>query len=117
MKYATPAIVRYLFVIAAIELVIFGAGSMMRVADNPDMKNIYISYAVLMFGDAIAMLIFSFYIHRQIKAVYGSAVIFLSLNIILTIFDQFGLIDILFVFLNAMILAALYILRKELLPQ
>jgi hypothetical protein len=41
----------------------------------------------------------------------------LSLNIALTVFDQFGLADLLFVLLNIGTLAALIIHRKEFLPQ
>jgi lysylphosphatidylglycerol synthetase-like protein (DUF2156 family) len=70
-----------------------------------------------MLVDAAVMLGFSFYIHKQIKAVYWLAAVVLSLNIVLTIFDQLGLIDILFSLLNAAILAMLFFLRKELLPQ
>ena len=117
MKYVTPSAVRFLFFIAFIELVIFGAGSFLRTSDSPEMKAIYNIYAALMFGDAIAMLIYSIYIEKRIAAIYWSAVILLVLNIGLTVFDQLGLIDFLFSFLNAILLAALYILRKEFLPQ
>jgi uncharacterized protein YacL len=110
-------LVRYLFFITAIALVILSVGSLMRDNPNPDMKIMYNMYAVLMLGDALAMLICGLYINRQIKAVFWFAVIVLSLNIVLTIFDQFGLIDFLFVLLNIITLALLFILRKELLPQ
>jgi hypothetical protein len=40
-----------------------------------------------------------------------------SLNIILTICDQFGLVDLLFVILNTSTLGLLVNLRKEFLPQ
>jgi lysylphosphatidylglycerol synthetase-like protein (DUF2156 family) len=89
----------------------------MRVDPNSDMKIMYTVYAVLMLGDALAMLICGLYINRQKKAVYWFAVIVLSLNIILTIFDQFGLIDFLFVLLNIITLIPLLVLRKEFLPQ
>lgn len=109
--------VRYLFFITAIVLLVFGAGSFMRMNGNPDMKIIYGIYAVLMFGDAIAMLICGLYINRQMKAIFGFAVMVLSLNIVLTIFDQFGLIDLLFLLLNVITLVALLVFRKEFLPQ
>lgn len=108
---------RYLFFITALALAILGAGSFMRVNQNPDMKIMYAIYAFLMFGDGLAMLVCGFYIHRQIKAIYWFAVIVLSLNIVLTIFDQFGWIDFLFLLLNVITLAALFVRRKELLPQ
>jgi hypothetical protein len=39
------------------------------------------------------------------------------LNIVLTIFDQVGLVDVLFMLLNAVTLAALYLSRNEFLPE
>lgn len=117
MKYIPPSGVRYLLFVTAIELVIFGVGTLLRISESPNLRSIYIAYAVLMFGDALVMAVCGFYIERKIKIVYWLAATILSLNIILTIFDPFGLIDILFVFLNALTLVALYILRKELLPQ
>ncbi len=110
-------LVRYLFFITAIALVILSAGSFMRDNPNPGMKIMYNVYAILMLGDAVAMLICGLYINRQMKVVYWFAVIVLALNIVLTIFDQFGLIDFLFVLLNVVTLVLLFVLRKEFLPQ
>jgi len=117
MKHALASWVHYLFFITAIALVILGAGSFLRVDPKPDMKIIYAVYGILMLGDALAMLICGLYINRQIKTVYWFAVTVLSLNIILTIFDQFGLIDFLFSLLNVITLTLLLFLRKEFLPQ
>lgn len=117
MKNTAIFLVRSLFFITAIVLVVFGAGSFMRANGNPDLKIAYIIYAVLMLGDAIAMLVCGLYIVRQMKAIYWFAVIILSLNIVLTIFDQFGLIDFLFSLLNLVTIAALLVFRKEFLPQ
>jgi hypothetical protein len=117
MKHRLASFVRYLFFVTAIVLVIFGAGSFMRSNPNPDMQIIYAVYAVLMVGDAVTMLICGLYVNRQIQTVFWFAVIVLSLNIALTIFDQFGLIDLLFSSLNIITLILLVILRKEFLPQ
>jgi lysylphosphatidylglycerol synthetase-like protein (DUF2156 family) len=108
---------RYLFFITALALTILGAGSFMRVNQTPDMNILYIIYAFLMFGDGLAMLACGLYINRKIKAIYWFALIVLSLNIVLTIFDQFGLIDLLFVLLNIITLVMLFVHRKEILPQ
>jgi hypothetical protein len=117
MKHNFIAFPRYLFFVTAVVLVVFGINSFMRDNPNPDMKLVYDVYGALMLGDALAMLICGLYINRQIKAVYLFAVIVLSFNIIVTIFDQFGLIDFLFVLLNVITLIPLLVLRKELLPQ
>jgi hypothetical protein len=70
-----------------------------------------------MFGDALAMLLFGLFIDRKISAVFWLALLVLSLNITLTIFDQFGLVDFLFTLLNFAIFMMLLVHRKEILPQ
>jgi hypothetical protein len=95
---------------------VFGVNSMFRASPDTNLKAIYMVYAVLMLGDALAMLACGFFIRGRIPAVFWSAVTLLSLNIILTICDQFGLIDMLFVLLNASTLGLLVNLRKEFLP-
>jgi len=107
----------YLFFITAIILVFLSAGSFMRTGGNPNLEVTYIVYAVLMFGDAIAVLVCGIYINRRVKIIYGFAVIVLSLNIMLPIFDQFGFVDLLFVMLNILTLVPLLVYRKDFLPQ
>lgn len=107
----------YLFFITAIILVFLSAGSFMRISGDPNLKVAYIIYAVLMFGDAIAMLICGLYINRRVKIIYWFAVIVLALNIMLSIFDQFGLADFLFVLLNIVTVIPLIVYRKDFLPQ
>lgn len=108
---------RYIFFITAILLTVLSAGSFLRASGNPNLKVIYIVYAVLFLGDAIAMLICGLYINRYLKLIYWFAVTVVGLNIILTLFDQFGLIDFLFVMLNIVTLIPLLVYRKEFLPQ
>lgn len=109
--------VRYLLFITAFVLTILAAGTLMRVNENTGMRIFYILYAVLMLGDAFAMLFCGLYINRKMKLVFWFAVIVLGLNIVLTLFDQIGLVDLLFSLFNLITLAALIILRKEFLPQ
>ena len=85
----------------------------MRVNENTGMRIFYIFYAVFMLGDAFAMLFCGLYINRKMKLVFWFAVIVLGLNIVLILFDQFGLVDLLFSLFNLITLAALIILRKE----
>jgi len=106
-------LVRYLLIFTAAILFILGAATFMRTNANPDMKVMYLIYAVLMLGDGVAMLVSGLLINKQKKQIYWFAVIVLSLNIILTIFDQFGMIDFLFVLLNAVTLFFLLRFRKE----
>jgi hypothetical protein len=117
MKRNLPTFVQYLFFFTAIVFMAFGVSSVFRVDPHPDMKIIYMIYAVLMFGDALAMLACGLLIRARRTFIFWSAVTLLSLNIILSIFDQFGLVDLLFVLLNAFILGLLIIIRREFLPQ
>ena len=117
MKQTSPALVQYLFFLTAAVLMALGVGSMFRGGPRPDMKMIYMMYAVLMFGDALAMLACGLLIRARKTAIFWFAVALLSLNIILTIFDQFGLVDLLFVLLNIVTLGLVIYLRREFLPQ
>ncbi len=117
MKRIAVPLVRSLFFITTTALIVLGAGTFMRLDNNPSMKIIYVIYAVLMFGDALAMLLCGLYITQQPRLIYGFAVIVLSLNIVLTIFDQFGMIDLLFSLLNLATLIPLLLFRKEFLPR
>ncbi len=116
MKTSTLQLSQYLFLFTAAILVVFGAGSFMRINENPNQVVLYAVYALLMFGDAAFMLICAFLLHRKKKQVYRFAVIVLALNIVLAIFDQFGFIDLLFLLLNLITLVVLFIARKEFNP-
>jgi hypothetical protein len=117
MKQTLTSLVQYLFFFTALVLTAFGVNSMFRVSPNPDLKMIYMMYAILILGDALAMLFCGLLIKGRIKAVFWFAATILSLDIVLTIFDQFGLIDFLFSLLNIITLTLLLVLRKEFLPQ
>jgi lysylphosphatidylglycerol synthetase-like protein (DUF2156 family) len=69
-----------------------------------------------MFGDAALILFCYVQMKTKTKYAYWLAFTVLALNIILTIFDQVGVIDILFMLVNLVTLIALYLSRKEFLP-
>jgi hypothetical protein len=117
MKRNLPSLVQYLFFLTAVALMAAGAGSMFRADPNPTMKLIYMVYAILMLGDALAMLACGLFIRSRKVPVFWFAIILLSLNIVLTIFDQFGLVDLLFVLFNIFTLGFLITIRREFLPQ
>lgn len=116
MKTSTLQVLRYLFLFTAAILVVFGFGSFMRIGENSNRVVLYALYALLMFGDAAAMLICAFQLHRKKKQIFRLAVIFLALNIVLAIFDQFGFIDLLFLLLNLITLIIVLVARKEFNP-
>ncbi|MBI5945062.1 MAG: hypothetical protein HY864_11885 [Chloroflexi bacterium] len=107
---------RFLFYLTAAILAILSVASFLRSFMGSDLQ-IYKLYSVLMAGDAACMFICGLFLARKSKLFFGFAVTVLSLNIILTVFDQFGLADLLFVLLNLGTLASLIIHRKEFLPE
>ncbi|MDP1780173.1 MAG: hypothetical protein Q8K73_07855 [Anaerolineales bacterium] len=116
MKTSTLQLSRYLFLFTAAILVVFGAGSFFRINENPNMLGLYAFYAFAMFSDAAFMLICAFLLRQKTRRIYLLAVIVLSLNIVLTIFDQFGFVDLIFLLLNLITLIVLFIARKEFNP-
>jgi hypothetical protein len=117
MKNSLTTLAQYSFFFLTFVLAVFGANSMFRVSPDPDMKSLYLVYGILMLGDALAMLGCGLLIKRKITVVFWFAVGLLCLNIFLSIFDQFGWVDMLFVLFNASTLGLILNLRKELTPQ
>jgi Na+/melibiose symporter-like transporter len=116
MKFSNFQTTRHLFLLTAGILMLFGIGSLMRMPGVPDQAALYVFYALLMLADAAVVLFCYFQLKRKSKPIYWLAFIVLSLNIVLTIFDQVGLVDILFMLLNAVALAALNLSPKDFLP-
>ena len=113
MKLSPFELTRYLFLLTVAILIVFGIGSLLRVGDNPDRTVLYAFYAFAMFGDALLMGVCAWQLPRKTRLVFFFSVCVLALNIIPTIFDQFGLADLLFVLLNIATLVALVIARKD----
>src|SRR5512138_117606 len=97
------SLVRYLFFFIASVLFLFGAVTLLRINQNPGNMFLYVIYASLMFSDAVVFLVCGLFVERR-RLVYWFAVSLLSINILGTIFDQVGLVDLLFVLLCAIIL-------------
>ena len=113
MKLSPFQITRYLFLFTAIILAVFGIGSLMRNGEN---STLYVFYSFIMFADAAAMVFCYFQLTHKCRLGYWLAFTIFALNIIFAIFDQVGLIDILFMLVNLVALIALYFSRKEFLP-
>jgi lysylphosphatidylglycerol synthetase-like protein (DUF2156 family) len=103
---------RYLFFVAAFVLLIFGAGTLLRIDQYPEQIVMYLFYAILFLGNAVLMFICGLFVARQ-KRIYWFAVVLLSLNIVLSITDQFGIVDFLYLWFNLMILGVLIFARKS----
>jgi hypothetical protein len=116
MKLSAFQLTYYFFLLTFVILVVFGIGSLLRIGNNPNHMVLYVFYALVMFGDATVMLFCGLQLNKRTKLIFFLAVSVLAFNIIPTIFDQFGLADLLFVLLNLLTLAFLLIARKEFLP-
>lgn len=113
MKLSTFQWTRILLFFTVIILVMFGIGSLLRIAWNPDRAGLYVFYSLAMFADAAALLFCAWLLNRKTKSAFYLLALVLALNIFLTIFDQFGWVDLLFVLLNLVTLALLILDRKE----
>lgn len=69
--------------------------------------------AVLMFGNAAAMLASGMLIGRRRKLFYYPALLLLLVNILLTFTDQFGALDLATLLIDLVLLALLLIGRKQ----
>jgi hypothetical protein len=109
-----PALAKYLFIVLAALLVFLAFMSFKRVDGGNISQTIqYATYAFMMFIDAALMLVFAFRITTPNKRTYQSAVVFLVINIIATVLDQIGIVDIAFIALNAFTLYVLYVYRED----
>jgi len=116
MKLSTFQITSYLFLFTVVILAVFGIGSILRIGTNPDQVFLYGFYTAAMFGDAVVMVFCVWLLNQRLKFAFHLSAVVLALNILPTIFDQFGLVDMLFVLLNLITLVALIAARKEFLP-
>ena len=107
MKLSAFQLTRYLFVFMVVILIVFGIGSLFAS---------YPFYAVIMFGDGAVMALCAWQLNKRTKFIFYFSIFVLALNIIPTIFDQFGLADLFFVLLNVAILISLVVARREFLP-
>jgi Na+/melibiose symporter-like transporter len=116
MQTSLSLYARYLVLITSGILAFFSIGSLTRLGLNPDAAGWIAVYAFVMLIEAVVLLFCYFRLKQRNKSIFWLACVILALNIVLPIFDQVGLADILFILLNAAALALLYISRKDFLP-
>lgn len=116
MKYTPLQWTRFLFLFTAAVLVVFGIGSLLRIGVKPENTLLYTFYAILMFGDAAIMFFCASQLFTRARMVFFLSAFVLFLNIFPTIFDQFGVVDLLFVLVNIATLTFLILARREFLP-
>lgn len=105
--------VRYLFFFIAIVLDVFALMNFLKISDSDAKSPYYFAYALMMFLEAGAMLLSGILTHK--KPVYWFAVILLGLNIVGIIFDQIGIVDLLFALVNGFTLYIMLSYSEEIL--
>ncbi len=116
MNMRMASIARYLILLTSAVLTFFGLGTILRIGGRPEMVVWYAFYALIMFVDGAILLFGFFQLKKQNKKIYWLTFIVLLFNVIMPIFDQIGMIDILFMLLNLASLLILYFSRKAFLP-
>ncbi|MCC6567695.1 MAG: hypothetical protein IT315_00505 [Anaerolineales bacterium] len=107
---------RSIFIFTGVVLFLLGIGSLLRNASSPNQAGLYTFYVLAMFVDGALFLFCAWWLGIRTKWSFYFSLLVLAFNILPTIFDQFGLADLLFVLLNFATLIALLAARREFLP-
>ena len=103
-----------LFFLNAVIWLVLGVVSLVRMTNgNPDHTITAWIVAILMFGNAGAMLWSGVGIGKQQKRFYYLAVAVLIVNIILTVTDQFGILDLITLVIDLALFGLLIATRKR----
>lgn len=107
-------VVQALFFLNAAIWLLFGVSSLVRLSNgNPDRAITGWIVAILMFGNAGAMLWSGVGIGKQQKRFYYLAVVVLTVNIILTVTDEFGIPDFITLMIDIVLFGLLIATRKR----
>ena len=101
--------IRFLFFLNAAVWLVFGALSAFRFLDDNSLMRLI--YAVLMVANAVVMAWFGVMIPSGRNWVFFLGILYMAVNVVLSITDQFGWIDALILMLNLIILGLLFVTR------
>ena len=103
-----------LFYLNAIIWLAIGVASLIRMSnDSPELVVIMGVIAALMFGNAAAMVWSGFGLGKGGKYYYFVALAVISINIILTVTDEFGIYDLITLVIDMIIFGILIAIRKN----
>ena len=100
-----------LFFLNAAVWLLFGVLSLLRAIDEGGL--IRWTYTILMIANAVAMAWFGTMIVGRRNWVFFLAILYVAINVVLSITDQFGWIDVLILLLNLCLLGLLLITRRR----
>lgn len=110
MKTLQPA--RYLLLLISAFLSVISILTLTRLGERPEMAGWYAISSIFMLVDSVIVLVCYFGLRKPSKRILQVSFILL-MNMVLTIFDQIGIVDIIFIVLNLAALVLLYLSRKE----
>jgi hypothetical protein len=102
---------RLLFFVNAAVWLAFGVLSLFQYFENGSQTRLI--YAVLMIANALVMAWFGFMIVTGRNWVFFLGILYMAINVVLSITDQFGWIDALILLLNLVILGLLFMARQR----
>ena len=97
-----------MFLLTAGMWVIFGISSLVRTSGNYNWL-----LALLMFGNAGVLLWIGWGIKKQRRAFYYLALVRLAVNILFTITDQFGIFELIYLFLAGVLFVLLLVTKAR----
>ena len=100
-----------LFFLNATVWLIFGALSVFRFTDDGSLTRLV--YTVLMIANAIVMAWFGVMIVSGRSWIFFLGILYMALNVVLSITDQFGWADALILLLNLCLLGLLFVTRQR----
>ena len=114
MKFLQPA--RYFLLLISAFLSVLSILTLTRLGERRGMVGWYAIYSIFMLIDSVVVLVCYFRLKQQSQRIFQVSMLILLLNMVLTIFDQIGVVDVIFIVLNLFALILLYMARKEIAP-
>jgi len=102
---------KLLFFVNAAVWLTFGGLSVFRFLD--DDSRMRLVYAALMIANAVVMLWFGVMVMTKRNWIFFLAILYMAVNVVLSITDQFGWVDALILLLNLVIFGLLFITRQR----
>jgi len=107
-------IVRGGFFFNAVIWIILGIYTILRTARKPNQSIMMLVIAILMFGNVGAFIFCGLTIGKKSRIIFLVSILVLAVNIILSVTDEFGLLDLLTMLVDLVILGFLLAGRKQL---
>ena len=107
-------LIRISFFVNAVVWGVFGILSLLRAADGGSSLRWMLS--ILMLANAVVMGWFGVMIVTGRNWIFFLAILYMGVNVVLSITDQFGWIDALILLLNLVILGLLFVARQRMKP-